>query len=263
MRFDIITIFPTIFDSYFHEGMIRKGTEQKLLDIHIHNLRDYSTDKWKKVDDIPFGGGAGMVMTPQPLVDAIKAIKEHNSGPVIYLSPKGTTLTHTKAKRWASEWQKPYIYNRQENTAAGDSRRAAIIVAAAKSAETASDQQKKEFKASKSAKPGAILICGRYEGIDQRVIDLCVDLQISIGKYILTGGELAAMVLIDSVSRFVPGVLGDENSHQEETFSRKLKGKKEYPHYTKPRNFAGLEVPEVLLSGNHAKIDKWRQDHLS
>lgn len=250
MRFDIITIFPTIFDSYFHEGMIRKGTEQKLLDIHIHNLRDYSTDKWKKVDDIPFGGGAGMVMTPQPLVDAIKALKKLNSGPVIYLSPKGVTLTHTKAKRWALEWQKTYIYNRQIN-------------AAATSAEMASHKQKAGFKTSKSAKPGVILICGRYEGIDQRVIDLCVDLEISIGKYVLTGGELAAMVLIDTVSRFVPGVLGDENSHQEETFSRKLKGKKEYPHYTKPRNFAGKEVPEVLLSGNHAKINQWRQSHLS
>jgi len=240
MRFDIITIFPTIFDSYFREGMIRKGTEQKLLDINIHNLRDYSTDKWKKVDDIPFGGGAGMIMTPQPLVDAIKAIKKHNSGPVIYLSPKGTTLTHTKAKRWATEWQKPSIYNSQTKNG--------------------SDNASKPLK---SQKPGAILICGRYEGIDQRVIDLCVDLEISIGKYVLTGGELAAMVLIDAVSRFVPGVLGDENSHQEETFSRKLQGKKEYPHYTKPRNFAGLEVPEVLLSGNHAKINDWRKKHLS
>ncbi len=218
MRFDIITIFPTIFDSYFHEGMIRKATEQKLLEIHIHNLRDFSTDKWKKVDDIPFGGGAGMVMTPQPLVDAVKALKKLNPGPVIYLSPKGETLTHTRAKRWASEWQK---------------------------------------------KSGAILICGRYEGIDQRVIDLCVDQEISIGKYVLTGGELAAMTLIDTVSRFIPGVLGDENSHQEETFSRKLQGKKEYPHYTKPRNFSGLEVPEVLLSGNHAKINAWRRNQLS
>ena len=240
MRFDIITIFPTIFDSYFHEGMIRKGTEQKLLDIHIHNLRDYSTDKWKKVDDIPFGGGAGMVMTPQPLIDAVKALKKLNSGPVIYLSPKGETLTHTKAKRWASQWQKSPIYNSQTK-----------------------DGLNKASKPLKSAKPGAILICGRYEGIDQRVIDLCVDLEISIGKYILTGGELGAMVLIDAVSRFVPGVLGDENSHLEETFSRKLKGKKEYPHYTKPRNFSGLEVPEVLLSGNHAKINQWRQNHLS
>lgn len=214
MRFDIITIFPTIFDSYFQEGMIRKGLEQKLLQIYVHNLRDYSDNKWKKVDDIPFGGGAGMVMMPQPLFDAINAIKKHNKGPVIYLSPKGATLTHTRAKRLA------------------------------------------KLK-------GAILICGRYEGIDQRVIDLCVDQEISIGKYVLTGGELPAMVLIDTISRFIPGLLGDENSHLEDTFSRKLGGKKEYPHYTKPREFHNLKVPDVLLGGNHAKINQWRKNHLS
>lgn len=218
VRFDIITIFPEIFKSYFHEGMIRKGVEQDLIDIKVHNLRDYTDDKWGKVDEIPYGGGAGMVMTPQPLYDAVQALRKKNKGPVIYLSPKGETLTHTRAKRLAG-------------TLSGDK--------------------------------GLILICGRYEGIDQRVIDLCVDQEISIGKYVLTGGELAAMVVIDAVSRFIPNLLGDENSHQEDTFSRKLKGKKEYPHYTKPRNFQGLEVPEVLLSGHHAKIAKWRQDHLS
>ena len=214
MRFDIITIFPNIFDSYFQEGMIRKGLEQKLLEIHVHNLRDFSDNKWRKVDEIPFGGGAGMVMMPQPLFKAVQELKKVNPGPVIYLSPKGTTLTHTRARKLS------------KNT-------------------------------------GAILICGRYEGIDQRIIDLCVDQEISIGKYVLTGGELPAMVLIDTVCRFVPGVLGDENSHLEDTFSRKLKGKKEYPHYTKPRIFEGLEVPEVLLNGNHAKIDQWRKDHLT
>lgn len=231
MRFDIITIFPTIFDSYFHEGMIRKGTEQKLLEINIHNLRDYTKDKWGKVDDIPYGGGAGMVMTPQPLIDAVRELRKVNSGPVIYLSPKGETLTHTKAKRWASQWAKP--------------------------------QPSLKLAASTKASAGAILICGRYEGIDQRVIDLCVDQEVSIGKYVLTGGELGAMVLIDAVSRFIPGILGDENSHMEDTFSRKLKGKKEYPHYTKPRDFEGHQVPEVLLSGNHAKINQWRHNNLT
>lgn len=218
IRFDIITIFPNIFQSYFQEGMIRKGLEQNLLEIHVHNLRDFTKDKWGKVDEIPYGGGAGMVMTPQPLYDAVQAIRQKNSGPVIYLSPKGQTLTHTRARRLARGLQ---------------------------------------------GSNGLILICGRYEGIDQRVIDLCVDQEISIGKYILTGGELGAMVIVDTVSRFIPDLLGDENSHQEDTFSRKLKGKKEYPHYTKPRSFQGLEVPEVLLSGHHAKINKWRQDHLS
>jgi tRNA (guanine37-N1)-methyltransferase len=225
IRFDIITIFPQIFDSYFREGMIRKGLEKKLLEIHVHNLRDYTEDKWGKVDDIPYGGGAGMVMTPQPLYDAVQALRKKNRGPVIYLSPKGETLTHTKAVRLAGELFKQ--------------------------------------RGSAAQKPGMILICGRYEGIDQRVIDLCVDREISIGKYVLTGGELPAMVLIDTVSRFIPGLLGDENSHQEDTFSRKLRGKKEYPHYTKPRKFKGLEVPEILLSGHHGKIEKWRTEHLT
>jgi tRNA (guanine37-N1)-methyltransferase len=223
IRFDIITIFPEIFRSYFHEGMIRKGLEQKIIDIHVHNLRDYSTDKWKKVDDIPFGGGAGMVMTPQPLYDAIRALQKINAGPVIYLSPKGEILTHTRAKRLSEELQK--------------------------------------LTCPKRKTPGAILVCGRYEGIDQRVIDLCVDRELSIGKYVLTGGELAAMVVIDTVSRFLPGLLGDEQSHQEDSFSRKLHGKKEYPHYTKPRVFKNLAVPEVLLTGHHGKIKQWRQEH--
>lgn len=215
IRFDIITIFPNIFDSYFREGMIRKGLEQKIIEINVHNLRDFTKDKWGKVDDIPYGGGAGMVMTPQPLFDAVKYLKKFNSGPVIYMSPKGDVLTHTKAKQLAKNLS------------------------------------------------GIILICGRYEGIDQRVIDLCVDQEISIGKYVLTGGELPAMVLIDAVSRFIPNLLGDENSHQEDSFSRKLKGKKEYPHYTKPRVFEGLAVPEVLLSGHHGKISKWREENLT
>lgn len=222
IRFDIISIFPTIFEAYFQEGMIRKGKEQKLIEIHVHNLRDFSKDKWKKVDDIPYGGGAGMVMTPQPLYDAIKTIKKTNKGPVIYLSPKGDLLTHTKAK---------------------------------KIAETLLTEQKSKKQT------GLILICGRYEGIDQRIIDLCVDKEISIGKYVLTGGELAAMIVIDAVSRFIPGVLGDEHSSEEETFSRKLHGKKEYPHYTKPRVFKKAKVPDVLLSGHHAKIEKWRMEN--
>lgn len=223
IRFDIITIFPDIFNSYFQEGMIRKGLEQKILEIQVHNLRDFTKDKWGKVDDIPYGGGAGMVMTPQPLYDAVKHLKKLNAGPVVYLSPKGETLTHTRAKRLSGE----------------------LI----------------RLNGTKRKPTGLILICGRYEGIDQRVIDLCVDREISIGKYVLTGGELAAMVLIDAVSRFFPNLLGDENSHQEETFSRKLKGKKEYPHFTKPRAFMGMEVPEILLSGHHAKIDQWRAEH--
>lgn len=214
MKIDILTIFPKMFDSYFEEGMIRKAREQNLLDIQIHDIRTYAKDKWGKVDDTPFGGGAGMLMTPQPIYDAIQHLKKTNKGPVIYMSPKGKTLTHTRSRN-LSKYQE------------------------------------------------MILLCGRYEGVDQRAIDLCVDQEISIGKYVLTGGELAAMVIIDSVARFIPGVLGDENSHLEETFSPALAGKKEYPHYTKPRVFQGLEVPEVLLSGNHAKINQWRKNKLT
>jgi tRNA (guanine37-N1)-methyltransferase len=214
MKIDILTIFPKMFDSYFEEGMIRKAREKKLLDIQIHDIRNFTKDKWGKVDDTPFGGGAGMLMTAQPIYDAVQHLKKNNHGPVIYMSPKGKILTHTRSR-------------------------------------------------SLSKYSEMILICGRYEGIDQRVIDLCVDQEISIGKYVLTGGELAAMVVIDAVARFVPGVLGDENSHIEETFSSALAGKKEYPHYTKPRIFQGLEVPEVLLSGNHAKINQWRKNKLT
>ncbi len=199
--------------------MIRKGLEKKLIDIKVHDLRDYTKNKWKKVDDIPYGGGAGMVLTPQPLYDAIKTIKKKNPGPVIYLSPKGQILTHNRIQTFSKK-----IINKYQ---------------------------------------GIILVCGRYEGIDQRIIDLCIDQEISIGKYVLTGGELPAMVLIDCISRFIPELLGDQNSHIEETFSKKLKGKKEYPHYTKPKSFKGLEVPEVLLSGHHKKINQWREEHLS
>ncbi len=213
MRIDILTIFPDIFDSYFNESIIKLARQKNLLDLHIHDIRDFTKDKHGKVDDTPYGGGAGMVMTPQPLFDTIKFVKQKNPGPVVYLSPKGQTLTHTRAKSLAKN-------------------------------------------------ESLILLCGRYEGIDQRIIDLCVDQEISIGKYVLTGGELAAMVLIDATSRFIPGVLGDPSSHQEETFSRALAGKKEYPHYTKPRSFQALEVPEILLNGDHAKIAKWRRNNI-
>lgn len=213
MRFDILTIFPEIFDSYFKESIIKRAIKKKLIKIHIHDIRKYSKDKHKKVDDIPYGGGPGMVMTPQPIFDAVKAVKKLNKGPVIFLTPQGETFTQIKAEKLAKL-------------------------------------------------DGIILLCGRYEGIDQRVRDLVVDMEISIGKYVLTGGELPAMVVIDTVSRLAPGVLGDDKSAEEDSFSRKLKRKKEYPHYTRPATFKKLEVPEVLRSGNHAEIEKWRKKHL-
>ncbi len=213
MRIDIITIFPNIFNSYLNESIIKRAQKSKALQIYIHNLRNYTKNIYNKVDDSPFGGGSGMVMMVQPIYDAINTIRKKNKGPVIYLSPKGTMLTHTKAKKMS---------------------------------------KLKEM----------ILLCGRYEGVDQRAIDLCVDQELSIGKYILTGGELAAMVVFDTICRFIPGVLGDSHSAEEETFSRALKGKKEYPHFTKPRIYKGKTVPDVLLNGNHAKINTWRKQNL-
>jgi len=214
MRFDILTIFPQIFDSYFQESIIKRGIQKELLTINIHDIRKFSQDKHKKVDDAPFGGGAGMVMTPQPLYDCIQEVKNQNKGPVIYLSPRGKTLAQPLVEKL----------------------------------------QKKHTE--------MIIICGRYEGIDQRIIELCVDMEISIGKFVITGGELGAMVLVDSISRLVPEVLGKEESHQEESFSLSLDRKKEYPHYTRPAEFHGLQVPEVLMSGNHAKITAWRKSKL-
>lgn len=219
MRFDILTIFPQIFDSYLKESIIKRAIQKKLIKIVIHDIRKFSLDKHKKVDDVPFGGGAGMVMTPQPLDDAIKHIKKLNKGKVVYLTPQGKTFTQIQAEKFAEATKK-------------------------------------------SSKSGLILICGRYEGIDQRIRDTLVDLEISIGNYVLTGGELPAMVLVDSISRLIPGVLGKEASHLEDSFSKALNRKKEYPHYTRPYNFKGLKVPEVLLSGHHKEIEKWRRSKL-
>lgn len=214
MRFDILTIFPNIFDSYLKESIIKRAIKEKHIEIHVHDIRKFSKDKHKKTDDVPFGGGAGMVMTPQPLDSAITHVKKKNKGPVVFLTPQGQTFSQTKAERFASKNQ------------------------------------------------DLILICGRYEGIDQRIRDLHVDLEISIGKFVLTGGELPAMMLVDAISRLLPGVLGKEESHLEDSFSKSLNRKKEYPHYTRPSTFKGIKVPEVLLSGHHKKIETWRKSKL-
>jgi len=213
MRFDILTIFPEIFNSYFNESIIKRAIDKKIIKIVIHDIRNFSLDRHHKVDDKPFGGGAGMLMTPQPLYDAIKQVKKLNKGPVIYLSPRGKTFTQIKAE-------------------------------------------------SLRKKKSLILLCGHYEGIDQRIIDLLVDEEISVGDYVLTGGELPAMIILDTVSRLIPGVLGKEESHEEESFSKSLDRKKEYPHYTRPAEFKGLKVPKVLISGHHKKIQEWRKKHL-
>ncbi len=205
MKFNVLTLFPEMF-SALDESIIGRGKEKGLIDINLINIRDFSKNKHKKVDDTPYGGGAGMVMEPTVVYDAYCSVKEPNAK-VIYMSPQGKTLNQQMVQDLAKE----------ENI---------------------------------------ILLCGHYEGIDQRVIDEIVDEEISIGDYVLTGGELPAMVLIDSVSRYVKGVL-KEDSVQEESFTN---GLLEYPQYTRPEVFLGKRVPEVLLSGHHENIKKWRRN---
>ncbi len=206
MKIDVATLFPEAFDG-LKVGIVGKAVAKGLFKLNLHNIRDYSTDKHRRCDDYPFGGGAGMLMTPQPLHDCINAVDPERRARRIYLSPKGQTLTQSKVVE----------LSRQE---------------------------------------ALFFVCGAYEGVDQRVIDLDIDEELSIGDYVLTGGELAAMVAINAISRYIPGVLGSEQSTEEESFSD---GLLEYPQYTRPAVFNGVAVPDVLLSGNHAEVDKWRR----
>ena len=208
MIVNILTIFPEMFESVFSASILGRAREQGLLDIRLTDIRPYSASKHKNTDDYPFGGGAGMVMMAQPIMDAMADVTAaHPDAKRIYLGPRGRKLTTALAKELAQE---------------------------------------KEL----------ILLCGHYEGVDQRALDACIDEEISIGDYILTGGELAAMVLTDCVARFIPGVLGSAESPEEESFSD---GLLEYPQYTRPRELDGRTVPDVLLSGDHAKIRIWRR----
>ena len=206
MKIDILTLFPEMFEP-LKSSILGRALEKNLFELNLIDIRSFSLDKHKKVDDYIFGGGDGMLMTPQPLYDAIMSVKKENSH-VIYMSPKGHVLNQAMVKS---------ISEKYENL---------------------------------------IIVCGHYEGIDQRIIDLCVDEEISIGDYVLTGGEIPAMALVDSVLRYVPQVLGSETSMVDESFSD---GMLEYPQYTRPRVFMGMEVPEVLISGNHAEIAKWKE----
>lgn len=208
MRIDILTIFPEMFESVLNASILGRAREQGLIEVNCVDIRPFSDRKHKNTDDYPFGGGAGMVMLAQPIMDAMKNVTgEAFCGKRIYMGPRGQTLTTAKARELAQEEH-------------------------------------------------LVLLCGHYEGVDQRALDACIDEEISIGDYILTGGELAAMVLTDCVARFIPGVLGSAESPEEESFSD---GLLEYPQYTRPRELDGMEVPEVLLSGDHAKIRAWRR----
>jgi tRNA (guanine37-N1)-methyltransferase len=208
LRFDIVSIFPGMFESPFGDSIIQRAREEGLLDIHVHDLRDYSLNKHRKVDDSPFGGGVGMVMNVEPIARAITAVKkEVPESRTILLSPGGRPFDQEKA------WEL-------------------------------------------SSLPSLILICGRYEGIDERIRLHYVDEEISIGDYVLTGGELPAMVLVEAISRLLPGVLGDPESVVEESFHDDLL---EYPQYTRPRDYEGLKVPEILVSGDPKKIRDWQK----
>ena len=206
MKIDVLTLFPEMF-SAIKESIIGRAINNKLIDLNLINIRDFSKDKHKHVDDTPYGGGAGMIMKADVVYDAYNSIEDKEEAKVIYLTPKGKTLNQQIVKNLSKEKH-------------------------------------------------LVLLCGHYEGIDQRVLDKIVDEEISVGDYVLTGGELPAMILIDSVSRYVKGVLSEEST-DEESFSNNLL---EYPQYTRPFEFEVEKVPEVLISGNHQEIEKWRQE---
>ena len=207
MRFDVFTIFPSMIDGYLDKGIIARGYESGLIQVNIIDIRDFTEDLHRTTDDRPYGGGAGMVMKPEPIWRAVNSVERFGKSLVVLLTPCGQRFDQKKAWEFAGKDQ-------------------------------------------------ILLICGRYEGIDERITDLCVDMEISIGDYVLSGGELGALVIMDAVGRLVPGVLGDENSAFEDSFEGSLL---EYPHYTRPVEFNDISVPDVLLSGHHKEIDRWRR----
>lgn len=208
MKFSVISIFPDMITHFIRVGLVSKAIDQGLIQVDVVDLRDFTTDKHRKVDDRPFGGGPGMVMKPEPLFAAVESIREKDPGKTVLFSAYGRMLNQSLLKEMAGESH-------------------------------------------------LILICGRYEGVDQRVIDTLVDDEISIGEYVLMGGEVPAEIVIEGVSRLVEGVVGNPGSLETDSFFHS--GQYAFPQYTQPRNFRGLPVPEVLLSGNHAQIENWRK----
>ncbi len=214
MRFDIMTLFPALVEGVLSESIIGRAQKAGTIEVHAHNIRDYSKDKHRRVDDTPYGGGMGMLMSPVPIYDCFTAVTapEQNSCTrrrVIYMSPKGEVLSQKKAREFAESYD------------------------------------------------NLVILCGHYEGVDQRLLDEIVDEEISIGNYVLTGGEIPACVLVDCVSRMIDGVLSSAECYEKESFSD---GETlEYPQYTRPLEWRGRKVPDVLLSGHHANIDRWRE----
>jgi tRNA (guanine37-N1)-methyltransferase len=213
MRFDVLALFPRILDSYLGESLLKKAVDRGLIQVQVHDIREWSHDKHHKVDDRPFGGGPGMLLRVEPVVECVEAVQKMASPPgeVVLLTPQGRRFDQRIAEDWVQRQR-------------------------------------------------VLLVCGRYEGFDQRVIDILTPDELSIGDFVLNGGEVAAMAVIDAVMRLIPGVLGDEQSHAQDSFSgdhRML----ECAQYTRPREYRGHEVPEVLLSGNHEEIARWRLEH--
>jgi tRNA (guanine37-N1)-methyltransferase len=209
MKFDIVTIFPRMVEGPLAEGIVRRAIDRGLVDVKVHDLRDYTTDRHRVVDDVPYGGGPGMVLKPEPLFAAVEAIRRERGEPggVILTSPQGRRFTQLEAERL-------------------------------------------------SRLGHLVLLCGRYEGVDERVREWLATEELSIGDYVLTGGELPALVMLDAVARLVPGVVGDEQSVEADSFAR---GLLDFPQYTRPAEFRSLRVPEVLLSGHHGEIRRWRK----
>jgi tRNA (guanine37-N1)-methyltransferase len=209
MKVDVITIFPRMVEAVLAEGVLGRARTAGLVDIRVRDLRDYTDDRHRTVDDVPFGGGPGMVMKPEPLFRAVEAVREERGAPasVLMTTPQGRRFSHAEAQRL-------------------------------------------------SRLDSLVILCGRYEGVDERVTEALVTDEVSIGDYVLTGGELPALVVLDAVARLVPGVVGDAGSVEADSFVR---GLLDHPHYTRPAVFRGLSVPEVLTSGHHAEIDRWRR----
>ncbi len=215
MRFDIMTLFPDLIESVLSESIIGRARKAGIIDIHAHNIRDYSKNKHRHVDDTPYGGGKGMLMSPVPIYDCYLDVINPEKNPsvrrhVVYMSPQGSVLTQAKAREFSENYD------------------------------------------------NIIFLCGHYEGVDQRIIDEIVDEELSIGDYVLTGGEIPACIVVDAVSRLIPGVLSDAECYEKESFSDE--NLLEYPQYTRPYEFLGRKVPDVLISGHHANIEKWREE---
>jgi tRNA (guanine37-N1)-methyltransferase len=211
MRFDVVTIFPAMFAPVFDQGVVGRAIEKGLIQLNAHDLREHTHDRHRQVDDMPFGGGPGMVLKPEPVIEAVESIRPHNPGPVVLMEPWGERLDQRMAERLAAE-------------------------------------------------QGLIIVCGRYEGIDDRVRTALDAREISIGDYVVSGGEIPAMVLIDAIARLVPGVVGDPESLRQDNFSTEPSG---WPQFTRPAEYRGMSVPEVLLSGDHARIRQWRRQQAS